>query len=52
MGQPGNRAGITTTLANLKPQTLAVMHGSSYAGDGERAVRELARVIRDTLGQR
>lgn len=38
-------------LADLKPQTLAVMHGSSYAGDGERAVRELARVIRDTLGK-
>ena len=38
-------------LADLKPQTLAVMHGSSFAGDGERALRDLARVIRDTLGR-
>ncbi len=37
-------------LADLRPQTLAVMHGSSFAGDGERALRDLARVIRATLG--
>ena len=37
-------------LADLEPQTLAVMHGSSFSGDGARAVRELARVIRETLG--
>jgi flavorubredoxin len=38
-------------LADLKPRTLAVMHGSSFSGDGEGAVRELARVIRDTHGR-
>jgi flavorubredoxin len=38
-------------LADLKPRTLAIMHGSSFSGDGERALRELARVIRETLGR-
>jgi flavorubredoxin len=37
-------------LAALKPRTLAVMHGSSFAGDGERAVRDLAVVIREVFG--
>ena len=37
-------------LAGLKPHTLAAMHGSSFSGDGERALRELARVIREILG--
>jgi flavorubredoxin len=29
-------------LAELKPTTVAVMHGSSYRGDGAKALRELA----------
>jgi flavorubredoxin len=29
-------------LADLKPQTLALMHGSSFSGDGESALRNLA----------
>jgi flavorubredoxin len=29
-------------LADLKPKTLAVMHGSSYRGDGAAALRALA----------
>ena len=37
-------------LADLKPRTLAVMHGSSFSGDAERALRELARVLAETLG--
>jgi flavorubredoxin len=37
-------------LASLKPRTLAIMHGSSFRGDGERAVLDLADVIRDTIG--
>jgi len=37
-------------LAALKPRTLATMHGSSFSGDGERAVRDLAQVIREILG--
>jgi len=36
-------------LAALRPQTLAVMHGSSYAGDGARAVGELATALRELL---
>jgi flavorubredoxin len=38
-------------LADLKPCTLATMHGSSFAGDGERAVCGLADVIREILGR-
>jgi flavorubredoxin len=37
-------------LAALEPRTLALMHGSTFKGDGGRAVRELAGVIKDTLG--
>jgi flavorubredoxin len=36
-------------LADLKPKTIAVMHGSAFAGDGERALRDLAVVMRDVL---
>lgn len=39
-------------LAGLKPRTLAAMHGSSFSGNGERALRDLARVLRETLGDR
>ena len=39
-------------LAGLAPRTLAIMHGSSYSGDGGGAVRALAGVIRDLLGPR
>lgn len=39
-------------LAALEPQVLATMHGSSYRGDGGRAVRELAEVIRQVLAPR
>ncbi len=42
--------GILQRLADLKPRTLAIMHGSSFAGDGERALRDLAVVLRETLG--
>ena len=37
-------------LADLNPQTLAVMHGSCYYGDGRQALRDLATVMRDVLG--
>jgi flavorubredoxin len=36
-------------LGNLKPKTIATMHGSAFAGDGERALRDLALVMRDVL---
>lgn len=37
-------------LADLKPRTLAVMHGSSYSGNCEQAIRSLAGIMRDVLG--
>lgn len=36
-------------LAELRPTTLAVMHGSSYTGDGERALRDLATVYQERI---
>ena len=41
---------ILQKLAALKPRTLAPMHGSAFAGDGERAIRDLALVMREVLG--
>jgi hypothetical protein len=38
-------------LAGLEPRTFAVMHGSSFAGDGRRALKDVAVVIRETHGQ-
>lgn len=37
-------------LAGLSPRTLAVMHGSSFRGDGGSEIRELAVVIKELLG--
>ncbi|HSB45398.1 MAG TPA: MBL fold metallo-hydrolase [Nitrospira sp.] len=37
-------------LADLRPKQLALMHGSSFVGDGERALRDLATVMREVLG--
>jgi flavorubredoxin len=37
-------------LAALKPKLLAIMHGSSFGGDGERALRALAAMYAETLG--
>jgi flavorubredoxin len=36
-------------LAELKPRTLAVMHGSSYVGDGSKALCELAGLVREAF---
>jgi flavorubredoxin len=41
--------GIIQGLANLNPKTLATMHGSSFSGDGGRALRDLAVSLRETL---
>ncbi len=43
--------GTLRNLAELKPATLAVMHGSSYHGEGSKAILELAEVIDEVLGQ-
>jgi flavorubredoxin len=34
-------------LAALQPKTLAAMHGSTFAGDGAQALRDLAVVMRE-----
>jgi flavorubredoxin len=39
-------------LADLQPRTLALMHGSAFSGDGARALRDLASVIKEILGNR
>lgn len=42
--------GVLQKLAQLKPRLIAAQHGSSYAGHGERALRDLAVVMREVLG--
>ena len=37
-------------LAHLKPKTLAIMHGSSFAGDCARALVDLNVTLRDVFG--
>jgi flavorubredoxin len=36
-------------LIDLKPATIAAMHGSSYSGDGEQALREFGEVMKELL---
>jgi flavorubredoxin len=36
-------------LAALNPRTLAIMHGSTFAGDGRRALDDLAAAMREVL---
>ena len=43
---------VMKELAALHPRTLAIMHGSSYSGDGARAITELASVLHEVLGPR
>lgn len=38
-------------LAALQPRTLAVMHGSSFCGNGEKAILDLAAVVEAALGE-
>lgn len=38
-------------LATLEPGTLAIMHGSSFRGDGKKALFGLARLIKEILGK-
>lgn len=40
-----------TKLAELKPRTLAIMHGSSFSGDCARALRELDTAFREVFGR-
>jgi hypothetical protein len=41
---------ILQKLAELSPRTLAIMHGSSFVGDGAGALRGLSGIMRDILG--
>jgi len=43
--------GVLRSLAGLKPQTLAVMHGSSFSGPADRLLLDLAGVIQATFDQ-
>lgn len=42
--------GTLHRLADLEPQRLAAMHGSTYVGDGGSALRSLAVMMKDVLG--
>ncbi len=39
-------------LADLKPKTLAIMHGSSFNGDCSKTLREFAGVMREVMAAR
>lgn len=41
---------ILRELADLNPRTLAAMHGSSFTGNGSRALQDLARIMLEVLG--
>ena len=43
MSMAPNTGEVLERLADLKPLTLAIMHGSSFGGDGAAALRALAR---------
>jgi hypothetical protein len=43
--------GVLRSLAGLKPETLAVMHGSSYVGPADRLLIDLAGVIKESFDQ-
>jgi flavorubredoxin len=40
---------ILSRLADLRPKTIAPMHGSTYVGDGESAICDLAQAMKDVL---
>jgi flavorubredoxin len=40
---------ILQGLADLRPKHLALMHGSSFIGDGEQALRDLTVIMREVL---
>jgi flavorubredoxin len=41
--------GVLRSLADLKPETLAVMHGSSFRGQGDKLLTDLAGVIKENF---
>jgi len=51
MPYTANTKRLLDELAALKPKTMAVMHGSSFAGDCEHALQDLAVVMREIYGE-
>ncbi len=46
-----SRTGVTLArLAQLEPKVLATMHGSTFVGDGQRALTDAATMMREVLG--
>lgn len=45
-----NTQRLLDELADLGPKTLAIMHGSSFSGDAERALRELGPIFKEVFG--
>ena len=45
-----NTGRLLGELADLQPKTLAVMHGSSFSGDGASALRQLDGVFAEVFG--
>lgn len=41
---------ILTGLADLKPDVILPMHGSAFQGNGEQAIREMAKMLGNILG--
>lgn len=41
---------ILQGLADLRPEQLALMHGSAFVGDGEKALRDLSVIMREIFG--
>lgn len=41
--------GVLKSLSELKPKTLAVMHGSSFSGQGDRLLIDLADAVRQNF---
>lgn len=41
---------LLSELAEFNPKTLAIMHGSSFTGDGARMLRELDPVFKEVFG--
>jgi len=43
---------ILHDLASLQPKSLAIIHGSSFHGEGAQALNDLATVMKEVLGPR
>ena len=42
---------IIQRLSELKPRTLATMHGSTFVGNGEQALKDFAQLLREVIGK-